>query len=224
MHPPPHPPPYPPPPPSPYQQPHQQPHQQPYPPPPYAPQPRKLLPTGCVVVLAVVGVLVLGFVAVMAFGSYLFVTSKPGKEIIDIVGKGAKVVGGVAQVFEDAKRAPGTNEVRALGCDGAMALDVNEVLAAFNQFDAGLPTTTPKVSLMVVCSMNGLFAKPPDCDAVARAYLSGAGAPAGNFAATVTLSDRKSSNHCSMEYAPSGARVGPFAGSIPVAPPSPTSP
>lgn len=191
----------------------------PPPPPAYAPPPKKS-GNGCLIALAILFAVVLGGAALMALGVYVFATSKQGKEVIQIVGQGAKAVGESAKVLEEAARAPGTSEVRALGCRQALAIDMDRLLKAMDQFDAGLGSRGPApVPIMVMCTVD-VLATPPDCATVARAYLSGAGRPRGDFAVMVSVEHSKN-QRCAEHYAPDGTKRGGFTGSAPAIPAAP---
>jgi len=186
---------------------------------PYGPPPRKS-GNGCLIVFAVVAVLALASFAVVTVVTYLVVTSKEGKQIIGVLGQGARAVGESAKVLEEAARAPGATQVRALGCRQALAVDMDRLIKAFDQFDAGLATSRPSgVRVLVVCQVDPR-GTPPDCDPVARAYLSGAGAPPGDFAAMVTQEGAKH-QRCAERYAPDGRRLGPYHGAAPALPAAP---
>ncbi len=187
--------------------------------PPHGPPPRKS-GNGCLVAFSVVAVLALAGLAVLAVGAYLVVTSKEGKQILGVLGQGARAVGESAKVLEEAARAPGVAEVRALGCRQAFAVDMDDLIKAFDQFDAGLAASRPSgTRVMVVCQADP-GSTPPDCDPVARAYLSGAGAPPGDFAVIVTQAGAKH-DRCSELYAPDGRRLGPYHGTTPALPAAP---
>lgn len=184
------------------------------------PPPRKKSGNGCLIALLLVGSLLLAVVAVMAVGAYLVVTSKEGKQFLGILGQGARAVGETAKVLEDAARAPGASEVRALGCDKALAVDMAQLLRAFDQFDAGLASgKPPDVRVFVMCQARPL-GTPPDCDPVARAYLSGAGKPPGDFAVMVSVEGSKH-DRCTARYAPDGRKLGPYHGAKPPLPAAP---
>src|SRR5262245_15256609 len=73
------------------------------------PPKKKGLSTGCWIVLAVV----LGFIvivgSIMAYIGYQVATNK---DVQNVMG----AIGDAAQIAADAQKAPGTNELRALGC------------------------------------------------------------------------------------------------------------
>src|SRR5262245_52153384 len=131
--------------------------------PPYPPTPQKKSGNACLIVLLILGVIVLGGVGMATLGVYLFATSKTGKDVIDVVGKGAKAVGETAKVMEEAARAPGTPELRAAGCAQAFAIDMDKLGKAFDQFDAGTPPpSSGGLKLMIMCQVT-LLGTPPTC-------------------------------------------------------------
>ncbi len=192
---------------------------QPPAPPYHAPQ--KKSGNGCMIALLIVGVLFLAGIGVMALGAFLFARSKPGKEIVDLVGKGARAVGEAAKVMEEASRAPGTREIRATGCRQAFAIDIDRLLKAIDQFDAGLPPAGAGSGpdLMLLCQV-GVIDAAPACDGVARAYVGAVGRAPGKFSVLVNRDQAKRSE-CGAIYDPSGARLADFHGSAPVIPTAP---
>jgi hypothetical protein len=170
--------------------------------------PRKKSGNGCVIALAIVGGL--GLLAVVGIGVavYAFAHSKEGKAVLGTIGD-------MTQIMSEAQNAPGTKEVRALGCDQAMAVDFEKMERMLaDRFDAG--SSKSAFSMMVICQV-GMFDKsPPTCDAVARAYLGAAPEPARGFTVTVQRGNNSRQAVCSTLYDPTGARVKDLApGSTP---------
>lgn len=191
---------------------------QPPAPPYHAPQ--KKSGNGCLIALLILGLVVLSFVGLGTLGAYFFMTSKSGKEITDLVGKGAKAVGEAAKVMEEAARAPGMTEVRAIGCHQAFAIDLDKLMKAIDQFDAGLPARgSGAPQLMIVCTVK-TFDAAPTCDAVARAYVGALGAAPGEFTVVVNKENDKASQ-CGNRYAANGKNLGAFKGTAPVIPGAP---
>jgi hypothetical protein len=156
-----------------------------------------------------VGALVVGLVA---FGIYHFANSEQGKKVFGTIGD-------VAQLAVDSQNAPGAREVAALGCDSAMAMDMDKMQRIMkDRLDAG--TSAPGAfSVMVVCQV-GVFAKsPPSCEAVASTYLGAAGPPARGFAVSVQRGGSSSNQLCSALYDPEGKKVKDLSpGSTPAMP------
>ena len=183
--------------------------QQPLPP---RPVPQKKSNRGCFIALAIVGGVVFLGVAVAAFGIYRFASSKEGQMVFGTIGD-------VAELAAEAQHAPGTKEVAALGCDTAMAMDIDKMQRIMHdRFDASA-TPSSKFSMMVVCQV-GVFAKsPPTCDAVARTYVAAAGPPARGFAVNVQRGSGSANTLCSTLYDSAGTKVKDLApGSTPAVP------
>lgn len=171
------------------------------------PQPaRKKSGNGCVIALLVVASIILVGSAAIAFGIYKVATSKEGKAVLGVMGEAV-----------EAQNAPGTEEVRALGCDQAMAMDIDKLGKMFQALDAGAPPRDV-FSTMVICQV-GVFdkAKAPSCDDVARVYRP-AGHPKRPFMVMVqTQGDRKAS--CTAVYDVDGHKISDVdAGAAPVMP------
>jgi hypothetical protein len=184
------------------------------PPYPQAPIPgpplKKKSDKGCLIALAVTGGVVALFVAIGGFGVYHFSQTKEGKAIFGAVGDFTRLI-------QESQNAPGTKEVRALGCTTAMAMDIDKWGSVFQAFDASVPAG--EFSMMVVCQTSHNPA--PTCDDVARTYLSAAGPPARDLAVQVTRGGGNSGSLCSTLYKPDGTRLRDLApGSTPTVPTS----
>jgi len=165
---------------------------------------------GCLIALASVGGVVFLIVVVAAFGIYRFSQSSTGKAVFGAIGD-------MTELVNEAQNAPGTKEVRGLGCTQAMAMDVDKMTRIMERFDAG-GGPPAKFSKMVVCQV-GVLGTPPTCDAVAHTYLAAAGPPDRGFAVSVTKGTGKASTVCSVLYEPDGTEVGDLApGSTPAIP------
>lgn len=175
----------------------------PYPMQPQAPmQPpkKKGMSTGCIIAIVVVLVFFGSVGAVVAFIGYKISTDK---DVQNVMG----AIGDAANLAAEAQAAPGTAELRALGCEQAMALDVAKMEKLMHSFvDAGAKTTTPMgmdVEKMVVCTAPS-FGVAPTCDDAAKAYVKGA-SPRKNFMLSVQQQHNRAT--CSNVYGPSGAVV-----------------
>jgi hypothetical protein len=160
------------------------------------PAPRKTSGNGCLIALAVVGGLTAVTVALVAFALYRFAGTKEGKVVFGVIGDAARLVA-------EAHRAPGTKEVRALGCDQAMAFDMDSASTLMKHLDASAPPASMGIK-MVVCQA-GFFGRAPSCEAVAHAYLGAARAPARELLVTVSQGGRGAV--CSSAYDPSGTKL-----------------
>jgi hypothetical protein len=184
-------------------------------PPPPAPPPRPLPKRsnrGCFIALAIVGGLGVLVLAVAGFGIYRFANSSEGKAVFGTVGD-------MVELATEAQHAPGAKEVAALGCDTAMAMDMDKMQRIMHdRFDASA-TVSSKFSVLVVCQV-GMFAKsPPSCDDVATTYVGAAGPPARGFAVNVQRGGGRANTLCSTLYDPSGTKVKDLApGATPAVP------
>ncbi|HEX3345486.1 MAG TPA: hypothetical protein VHS09_12970 [Polyangiaceae bacterium] len=179
------------------------------PPPPIPPKKKR---SGCLLALAIVGGVALVLVAVVGFAVYRFASSKEGKMVFGTIGD-------MAELAAEAQRAPGTKQVAALGCDTAMAMDMDKMQRIMHdRLDAASAKPLP-FSRMVVCQV-GVFAKsPPSCGDVARTYVAAAGPPDRGFAVNVQRNGGGSSPLCSVLYDPAGVKVKDLApGSTPAVP------
>ena len=121
-----------------------------------------------------------------------------------------------------ARSAPGTNEVRALGCEEAMAMDGAkfsasiEALIAEHARRAGqpVPPPTPALDMTFVICQNQ-YGPTPTCDAVAAAYA--AAVPGERrFAAMV---QQLGQEDCANTYAGDGTLLGPLNAPTPTTTP-----
>jgi len=180
----------------------------PYPPAPYAAPPPKKGVSGCVIALAIVGgIVLLGGIAA-GIGIYAFATSDIGKTTFKVLGEGTKIV-------QEGMKAPGTPEIRALGCEQAMVLDMKDFAALMSDIlDAGPDAAMPE-GLMVTCQVRSA-SRAPSCDDVAATYVGAVGVARSQF--VVSVQQQGNSNPlCQSTYDATGA----FVGTGGVAPPPP---
>lgn len=156
---------------------------------------KKKSSNGCLIALAIVGGLVVAFVAVAGFGIYRFANTKEGKMVFGAIGDATRLAA-------EAQNAPGAKEVRALGCDQAMAFDMEKMGKLMDRFDASAP---PSGTVMVVCQMNVFGGKEPSCNDVAHTYLAAAGPPAREL--LVAVRRQGGHNACSGVYDPKGTKI-----------------
>lgn len=152
---------------------------------------------GCLMAILIVGGVFALIAVVSAFFAWRFATSPDGQKLVAAVGSGAAIL-------SDAAKAPGTKELRALGCATALVFDarrVQEVAATFG--DAG---KIPKEEVLVVtCSVN-LASSAPTCDQVASTYVAAVGTAASGFTAAVDVGgDTKKG--CNARYLADGKRA-----------------
>jgi len=171
-----------------------------------APQPPRPVPPkksnrGCLIALAIVGGVGFVIVAVAAFGIYRFANSSQGKMVFGTIGD-------VAELAAEAQHAPGTKEVRALGCDTAMAMDMDRMTSIMHERLDASSTVPSEFSMLVVCQL-GMFSSksPPTCDDVASTYVSAAGPPARGLAVNVQRGSGRANTLCSTLYDSAGTKV-----------------
>ena len=158
--------------------------------------------SGCLVALAIVGAFFVLVALIVGIWTYKFVTSKEGQSVISAVGEGA-------QIMKEAMNAPGTAELRKLGCDVAMVLDMDKFQKLINRFNDAGGGATADTSVMVICQVKKA-ASAPTCDDAAHTYVGAVGAQPRKFAVMVQEKDRDKAV-CSSTYAPSGSKIGDIA-------------
>jgi hypothetical protein len=153
---------------------------------------------GCLLAILIVGGIVVVIALVMGFVAYRFATSPDGKKLVAAVSSGAALVA-------EATNAPGTTELRALGCSTPMVIDAEKIAAIAQAFgDAGTAKVEGDEGLAVVCGMNG--GKPPTCDEVAETYVKAVGGTASaSFAVSVGQSG--GNPQCQGNYLANGKRA-----------------
>jgi hypothetical protein len=169
-------------------QPHS-PYQQPYQP------PAKKKGNGCLVALGIfAGILVLGAIAA-GIGIYVFSQSDEGKHAFGIMKEGIKAA-------QEGANAPGTPELRELGCQQAIVLDMNKLM---KHFDAGQAKSDEPL-LMVTCQATAT-GTPPTCDDVARTYVKAMGGHAESPIAVVVQVPFKPGKQCRRYYSEDGTFI-----------------
>ena len=121
-------------------------------------------------------------------------------------GKGAfKAISDGTKVAAKGMKAPGTPELRALGCDQAMVIPMKDFAGVLADLDAAGANAVPD-ELLVTCQV-GTFGTMPTCDQVASTYVAAVGSANGDFFVTVT---RQGSGHseCEQTYDADGVAVG----------------
>jgi hypothetical protein len=159
-----------------------------------APPPKKGM-SGCMIAFIVVGAVGLVTAIVVGVALYFIVTSKSAQTAFKVIGEGTKMA-------QKGLTAPGTNELRALGCEQAMVLDLKEVgTTMMDILDAGIDGGVPE-GLMVTCQVRR--GKIPSCDDVASTYITAVGTASADFTVSV---QRSGDNHaiCEATYDTSGA-------------------
>ena len=131
-----------------------------------------------------------------------------------------KAVAGIADgttAIVQGMNAPGTAEMRALGCDQAMAIEME----VFQKMFAPLTGEeqifdNDMLSMKMLMCKKETFAAPtgPECADVIRAFASGAGEQARNDALVVVQGRSGNSNYCQGIYALDGTLIEDLAGAF----------
>lgn len=155
---------------------------------------------GCLIALLVVGGLVLLGGAVAGFALWRLASSEDGQKVMKAIGKGASLA-------TRGINGPGAKEVREAGCPEAFVLDMNEMMELVDLFSDGGPSKPLGAGVMVMCqsSVGAL----PQCEVVARAYVSAPGRPPGDFVVLVKTKNQNQ-EYCSRRYSETGEDLGPF--------------
>lgn len=164
-------------------------------PPAEAPPPKKKT-SGLTILLAVIGGGFLLIVLVVGVVAWRVMASPKGRFIVGVMGETVRIV-------QKAQKAPGTRELRAMGCKSAMVLDLEDFERLMERFDAGSKQTGPApFGEMVACGVQP-WSTPPSCDEVAKTYVAAVGPRAKPFLTTVTKSGQQKAV-CSALYEPDG--------------------
>jgi hypothetical protein len=158
--------------------------------------PRKKTSTLTIVLAILGGGLLLFFVAV-GVAIYALVSSPKGRAIVGVMGEAVKI-------SARAQKAPGTAELRAMGCKQAMVMDIDDLGKMMAPLDAAPPPRQEALfGEMVVCSA-GPFHTPPSCENVAATYVSAVGPRQKSFVVSV---QRTGKRDCTILYDSSGQKV-----------------
>ncbi len=163
---------------------------------PQHPPPKKGL-SGCLIALLVVAGLVVVGVLIAGIGVWKAVSSPEGQKIVKVIGEGAKL-------GEEARTAPGAQELRRAGCQEAMVLDPARMADLIRELgDGGPPTDVTTQPRMIVCQV-GVLASAPSCDALAATYVAAAH-PSTPFHVTVQTQGGQHPK-CAQGYTADGKR------------------
>jgi len=108
-----------------------------------------------------------------------------------------------ATAAAEGMNAKGTTEMRQVGCEQALVVDMARVLGGASRIEPGEPRW------MVTCDVGAGAAPAPACERVASVYFAAVGAPNGNVCVRVSRTGA-SKPACSQLYAPNGADLGTF--------------
>lgn len=133
---------------------------------PGPPSPPKKKSNGLATLFVIIGVglVVLGIVG--GFGAYLVLSSAKGRAMVGAMGEAVKI-------SAKASKAPGTKELRALGCSEAMVMRVEDVEKLAGRFERG-PTEEASFGETVVCVARP-WGSAPSGERVAKTYVGAVG-------------------------------------------------
>jgi hypothetical protein len=152
--------------------------------------------SGCMIALIVVGSLGVVSALVVGVGMYLFATSSTGKTIIKVVNEAPKLA-------EKGMNAPGMPEVRALGCDQALALDMKDVGDLMSDMiDAGKDMPD---GLLITCQVRK-GQRTPTCNDIASTYVRAVTTASKDFTVTVQEQGNRKAV-CTSSYDASGKAI-----------------
>jgi hypothetical protein len=115
-------------------------------------------------------------------------------------GEGVNANAGVAT---EGMHAPGTAELRALGCEHALVVDMAKLLGSGSRVREGEPR------YMVTCDVPPAV-DPPTCERAATVYFGAIGGMADEAVGVRVLREGSSAPLCSRLFAPNGADLGVF--------------
>ena len=124
----------------------------------------------------------------------------PGPSALHSGNGGANAHAGVA---DEGMHAPGTAELRQLGCEHAIVVDMSKLLGDASRARPGEPR------YMVTCDVPAA-AEPPTCERAASVYFQASGVMADGNVGIRVLREGSSAPACSRLYAPNGADLGVF--------------
>lgn len=155
--------------------------------------PQKKSGRGCVIVLAVLGGLFFLGVVGVGIAAWMAASSPKGQQALKVV-----------QEMKAAQNAPGTLELKTIGCSEAMVIDMDTVgKDVMSLFDSGaLNSGKLPAKLSVYCQPGPFVDTPPTCADVARIFVKAA-PPTEPFLATVQRQGDKKTL-CSSLYAKTG--------------------
>ena len=112
-------------------------------------------------------------------GVYFLTQTEQGQKIAEVVGQ-------ATEIAQAGMNAPGAEELRQLGCDTAIVMELGDLAGMMEVFEetGELPEEQARTK-MVLCQINLLGGDPPSCEAVVRTYIEAA-APDRPFMVGVT--------------------------------------
>jgi len=147
-----------------------------------------------------VGVL---FFAAAIVGLYLLLTTEKGQRLV----RGMKEM---STLTMEAMSAPGTEQLRALGCQSSFITTTGRLAEATGRLGSKAAPAEPgaerKDLPIVVCYSTSLLGRAPDCPAVAVEYAAAVDAPA-EFAVAVVNTRPVKRTKCQGLFGPSGEKL-----------------
>ena len=156
---------------------------------------------GCLVALGIVGGLLLLFAILAGVVLWRVLRTDEAQAVIGAVGDATKAV-------KKGLNAPGTEELRKLGCEEAAVIDLADFMQIANRFikDGGAVDPTKVDGRMVTCGLTA-FQKDLTCDQVAKAYVAALGGRSDKpFSLTVQRQGHDRAL-CEVEYDEHGVPV-----------------
>lgn len=156
-----------------------------------------ILPRGCWIALIVGVVLVVLFMVVLGIGVWLIAQNPEVQRV------GRAVRSSVA-IATEAQNAPGAREVRALGCDQALVMGMEEFDRLAREIEGDGAAPPEEINAKVVLCQFFREGQPPSCDLVAQTYA--AAVPDETDQLYVMVQRLGNRNLCEAHYDPSGRR------------------
>jgi hypothetical protein len=169
------------------------------------PDPPKTRRSGCLLALYVLlglGALVLVTVGI---GAWLFVRSERGQQLIGVAGEGISLM-------QQARRAPGTEALRAAGCAQAMVMPVARMAELIGQVAPQARKEMPEMfadGTVVFCQLPPGEGTGPECAEIARVY-SNAVPDAPDRFGVIVQDQRRREPRCQGSYGRTDAPLEPL--------------
>ena len=169
-----------------------------YPPPQQQPplQPLKKKGGGCLLALGIAGagLVVVGIVIMVV--AYKFMSSSSGQGVVE-----------ASKLAMESLQAPGTAELRGIGCAQAAVVDTERMEAVVRKFADDAAATLPNrdFKLQITCQARA-SGTTPTCEEVARTYHDAVTTPAGRYLVSVNASGSKTAS-CFALYEPDGTKI-----------------
>jgi hypothetical protein len=131
---------------------------------------------------------------------YAVWTSPTGRGVVGVIGQ-------ILSLQSKALKAPGTKELRALGCQQAMVMSFEDMRKIFAVLDAGAAAKEedppPPFDELVICSVR-IMGSAPTCETVSQTYVSAVGPRARPYLVTVSRQGKQKAE-CSQVRDKDGA-------------------